>query len=107
MKRGEIYLVDFDPVVGSEQGGVRPALIVQNDMGNEHSTTVIVAPITSKLKALPTHVYVGKALAYPSQVQLEQIRTVDKIRVQQYIATLSNRQMKKINRAFKISFNLW
>ncbi|MFI3327094.1 MAG: type II toxin-antitoxin system PemK/MazF family toxin [Clostridia bacterium] len=107
MKRGEIYLVDFDPVIGSEQGGVRPALIVQNDMGNEHSTTLIVAPITSKIKALPTHVFVGKALEYPSQVQMEQIRTVDKQRVQKYIATLSNRQMKKVNRAFKVSLNLW
>ncbi|MFI3325445.1 MAG: type II toxin-antitoxin system PemK/MazF family toxin [Clostridia bacterium] len=107
MKRGEIYLVDLDPVIGSEQGGIRPVLIVQNNIGNEHSTTLIVAPITSKLKALPTHVDVSKALDVPSHIQLEQLRTVDKKRVLKYIATLRNEQMKKVDKAFKTSLNLW
>lgn len=109
MKRGQIYMVNFDPVIGSEQGGMRPALIIQNDVGNQHSPTVIVAPITSKLKhTVPTHVEIGQtvALPKPSQILLEQIRTVDKTRVGDYLAELEPVKLKQVRRALKISLDL-
>ncbi len=109
MKRGEIYYADLSPVVGSEQGGLRPVLIIQNDIGNKHSSTTIVAAITSKYdKAeMPTHVKVQvEGLNRKSMVLLEQIRTVDKIRVKQKVAMLGAREMKRINKALAISIGL-
>ena len=109
IKRGEIYYADLSPVVGSEQGGIR--LIVQNDVGNRHSPTVIAAAITSqKEKAkLPTHIELsadGCGLAKDSVVLLEQIRTIDKKRLKERMGELDNGSMNKVNNALSISFGL-
>ena len=102
--RGDVFLVDCGKVVGSEQGGIRPAVVIQNDTGNRHSPTTIVALITSKPKKnLPTHVLIHK-LVKPSYVLLEQIRTVSIERIGQYICTLDSSDMKKIDEALKRSF---
>lgn len=111
VKRGEIYYADLSPVVGSEQGGVRPVLIVQNDVGNKYSPTVIAAAITSqKYKtALPTHISVtgsGCGLAKDSVVLLEQVRTIDKTRLKEHMGSLDNNDMSKINKALTVSFGL-
>ncbi len=111
VKRGDIYYADLSPVVGSEQGGIRPVLIVQNDVGNRYSPTVIAAAITSqKEKAkLPTHIEVcGEScgLAKNSIVLLEQIRTIDKKRLKEHMGTLDDSSMSLINRALSISFGL-
>ncbi len=111
IKRGEIYYADLSPVVGSEQGGIRPVLIVQNDVGNRHSPTVIAAAITSqKEKAkLPTHIELsadGCGLAKDSVVLLEQIRTIDKKRLKERMGELDNCSMTKIDTALSISFGL-
>ena len=106
--RGDIYYADLSPVVGSEQGGMRPVLIVQNDIGNKHSPTVIAAAITSRLdKAkLPTHIEVGGGLAKDSVVLLEQIRTLDKKRLKEKMGTLDVSSMSAVNSALSISFGL-
>ena len=111
IKRGEIYYADLSPVVGSEQGGIRPVLIVQNDIGNRHSPTVIAAAITSqKDKAkLPTDIELsadGCGLAKDSVVLLEQIRTIDKKRLKERMGELDNGSMNKVNNALSISFGL-
>jgi len=111
VKRGEIYYADLSPVIGSEQGGVRPVLIVQNDVGNRHSPTVIAAAITSqKEKAkLPTHIELtasGCGLSKDSVVLLEQIRTIDKKRLKERMGELDNSSMTKIDTALSISFGL-
>ena len=111
IKRGEIYYADLSPVVGSEQGGIRPVLIVQNDIGNKHSPTVIAAAITSqKEKAkLPTHINVDAlscGLAKDSVVLLEQIRTIDKKRLKERMGELDGSAMGKVNEALSISFGL-
>ena len=108
IKRGEIYYADLSPVVGSEQGGVRPVLILQNDVGNKYAPTVIVSAITSKLtKAkLPTHIELSADrynLPKDSVALLEQIRTLDKRRLQGKITTLSHDKMKEVDRALLIS----
>ncbi len=108
IKRGEIYYADLSPVVGSEQGGVRPVLILQNDVGNKYSPTVIVTAITSQLgKAkLPTHVELPAEqynLPKNSVALLEQIRTLDKRRLQERVTTLSPAKMKEVNKALLIS----
>ena len=110
MKRGDIYYADLSPVVGSEQGGVRPVLIVQNDTGNRHSPTVIAAAITSQTgKAkLPTH-YLLKAengLELPSLVLMEQLRTIDKRRLETYIGHLEEQHIRRLNRALAVSVGL-
>ncbi len=107
-KRGEIYFADLSPVVGSEQGGTRPVLIIQNDVGNKYSPTVIVSAITSQLSKakLPTHVELSSNeyhLPKDSVVLLEQIRTLDKRRLKEKITTLDEHKMKEINRAILIS----
>lgn len=104
--RGQIYYADLSPVVGSEQGGLRPVLIIQNDIGNTHSPTVIVAAITSvQTKAkLPTHVECP--LFKDSTILMEQIRTIDKRRLKNLIATLDESTMAKVNKALKISLAL-
>lgn len=111
VKRGEIYYADLSPVVGSEQGGIRPVLIVQNDVGNRHSPTVIAAAITSRLdKAkLPTHISLDAAscgLQRDSIVLLEQIRTIDKKRLKDKMGSLDNTAMNRVDNALSISFGL-
>lgn len=108
IRRGEIYYADLSPVVGSEQGGVRPVLILQNDIGNKYSPTVIVSAITSQLgKAkLPTHIELSAErynLPKNSVALLEQIRTLDKRRLQGKITTLSPEKMREVNKALLIS----
>ena len=109
--RGEVFYADLSPVVGSEQGGVRPVLIVQNEIGNRHSPTVIAAAITSRLdKArLPTHINIRAAdtgLAKDSVVLLEQIRTIDKKRLKERMGELETGDMSRVNNALSISFGL-
>ena len=107
--RGEIYYADLSPVIGSEQGGMRPVLVLQNNVGNKHSPTVIVAVITSRLgkPKLPTHVKLGASyLAKDSMVLLEQIRTVDKRRLLEYIGHVTLDEMSTIERALLVSVGI-
>lgn len=111
VKRGDVYYADLNPVVGSEQGGVRPVLIIQNDIGNKYSPTVIVAAITSKIdKAkLPTHVEIKAEesnLEKDSVILLEQIRTIDKRRLQRQVAHLDQEIIDRVNEALEISLGL-
>ncbi len=108
MKRGEIYRADLDPVIGSEQGGIRPVLIIQNDTGNLHSPTVIVAAITTRRKkpGLPIHVPITaqeSGLRYDSVVLTEQVRTLEKSRLTRYLGALSPEAMKRIDHALGLS----
>ena len=105
VKRGDIYYADLSPVVGSEQGGVRPVLIVQNDVGNRFSPTVIAAAITSQRDktSLPTHIEVD---ARDSVVLLEQVRTIDKRRLREKMGALDGGDMGKVNEALSVSFGL-
>ena len=106
IRRGDIYQADLNPVFGSEQGGYRPVLVIQNNRGNKYSPTVIVAAITSRLKTkLPTHVSLRniKGLDKNSVVLLEQVRTIDKKRLDNYIGTLTKEQMQKIDKALRTS----
>lgn len=112
IQRGDVYYADLRPVVGSEQGGVRPVLIIQNNVGNRHSPTVICAAITSQMhKAkLPTHVELncGKYdLAKDSVVLLEQLRTIDKKRLKDKVCHLDNQILVKIDKALEISLELY
>lgn len=109
--RGDIYYADLRPVVGSEQGGVRPVLIIQNDIGNKHSPTVICAAITSQMNKakLPTHVELDSsryALVKDSVVLLEQLRTIDKKRLRDKICHLDREILQKVERALLISLDL-
>lgn len=111
VKRGEIYYADLSPVIGSEQGGIRPVLIVQNDVGNKYSPTVIAAAITSQREKtkLPTHIEiqsVGCGLSKDSVVLLEQIRTIDKKRLKERMGMLDNTSMYKVDNALSVSFGL-
>ena len=112
VKRGDIYYADLSPVVGSEQGGVRPVLIVQNDIGNKYSPTVIATAITSQLNKtkLPTHISLGGAdefgLAKDSVVLAEQVRTIDKKRLREKIGHLDDDLMKRVNEALGVSFGI-
>lgn len=111
IKRGDIYYADLSPVVGSEQGGLRPVLIVQNDVGNRHSPTVIAAAITSKMdKAkLPTHIDipgVEAGLAKDSVILLEQMRTIDKKRLKEKMGHLDDGTMTHVNNAIQVSLGL-
>ena len=111
VKRGDIFYADLSPVVGSEQGGLRPVLIVQNDVGNRHSPTVIAAAITSKISKshLPTHIDInasGVGLAKNSVVLLEQIRTIDKQRLKEKMGHLDDSIMNEVNSAIAVSFGL-
>ena len=111
VRRGEIYYADLSPVVGSEQGGVRPVLIVQNDVGNKYSPTVIAAAITSRQDkaSLPTHIRVDAVsggLSRDSVVLLEQIRTIDKSRLKERMGHIDAAAMGEINDAIQISFGL-
>ena len=110
INRGDLYYADLNPVVGSEQGGIRPVLIIQNNTGNKHSPTVIIAAITSKaMKAtLPTHCVLSAhaGLDRDSVVLLEQIRTVDKRRLKDHVGTLGQDDMSAVNKALAISVGL-
>jgi len=109
IRRGDIFYADLSPVLGCEQGGVRPVLVIQNDIGNKYSPTIIVAAITSKPKReLPTHVEVLsiEALQKDSVVLLEQIRTIDRIRLLDYIGSLSRLRMSLVDRALAVSVGL-
>jgi mRNA interferase MazF len=111
IKRGDIYYADLRPVVGSEQGGIRPVLIVQNDAGNKHSPTVICAAITSKMNKakLPTHVELRSidcSITRDSVILLEQIRTIDKKRLREKVCHLDEKKLLEVDRALKVSFHL-
>ncbi len=111
IKRGDIYYADLSPVIGSEQGGLRPVLIVQNDVGNRYSPTVIAAAITSKMSKtkLPTHIDVvgiETGLAKDSVILLEQIRTIDKKRLKEKMGHLDDETMNHVNGAIEVSFGL-
>ena len=111
VKRGDIYYADLSPVVGSEQGGVRPVLIIQNDVGNKHSPTVICAAITSKMNKakLPTHIELNARrydMDKDSVVLLEQLRTIDKKRLKDKVCHLDGDIMRRVNRALKVSLEL-
>lgn len=111
LKRGDVYYADLNPVVGSEQGGVRPVLIIQNDIGNKYSPTIIVAAITSKINKaqLPTHVEISEgesSLERDSVILLEQIRTIDKKRLKSEVANLSDEILEKVDTALGISLGL-
>ena len=112
VKRGEIYYADLSPVVGSEQGGLRPVLIVQNNVGNKYSPTVIVCAITSKLSKakLPTHIELDASnfnLPKDSVCLMEQIRTIDKKRLKEKLSTIGKTKMKEIERAMLISLGFY
>ncbi len=111
VKRGDIFYADLSPVIGSEQGGIRPVLVVQNDVGNKYSPTVIAAAITSKINKakLPTHIEIDAkeyGLSRDSVILLEQVRTIDKQRLREKIGRLDDVQMEKVNNAITISFGL-
>ena len=111
IKRGDIYYADLSPVIGSEQGGLRPVLIVQNDVGNRYSPTVIAAAITSQVNKtkLPTHIELYSdnfGLAKNSVILLEQVRTIDKRRLKEKMGHLDEKLMDKVNDAISISFGL-
>ena len=112
IKRGYLYYADFSPVVGSEQGGVRPVLIIQNDIGNKYSPTVIVAAITSQINKakLPTHIEISAheyGLNKDSVILLEQIRTIDKKRLREKIGCLDKNMMLKVDNSLQISLGLF
>lgn len=112
IKRGYLYYADLSPVVGSEQGGIRPVLIVQNDIGNKYSPTVIVAAITSQINKakLPTHIEISAneyGLNKDSVILLEQIRTIDKKRLREKIGCLDKNMMLKVNNSLQISLGLF
>lgn len=111
IKRGDIYYADLSPVIGSEQGGTRPVLIIQNDTGNKFSPTVIAAAITSQINKnrMPTHIEIGGeiyGLSKDSVVLLEQIRTLDRQRLKEKIGHLDPKAMNKVNDGLNVSFGL-
>ena len=110
IKRGDIYYADLSPVVGSEQGGLRPVLIVQNDIGNKFSPTVIAAAITSQVNKtkLPTHIQIDQqcGLSKESVVLLEQMRTLDKTRLKEKMGHINDSTMSQINKAISVSLGL-
>jgi len=111
VNRGDVFYADLNPVIGSEQGGVRPVVVIQNDIGNKYSPTIIVAAITSKINKakLPTHVEIPakiSSLKKDSVILLEQIRTLDKKRLQRKVTSLGENTIKKVNKAIEISLGL-
>ena len=109
IKRGDVYYADLAGVKGSEQGGIRPVVVVQNDKGNRYSKTIIVAPISKKMSKppIPTHViFSNSALSYVSMILCEQLRTIDKSRLGQWICTLDKKTMEKIDHAIMVSLAL-
>ena len=111
IRRGDIFYADLRPVIGSEQGGIRPVLIIQNDVGNRHSPTVICAAITSKMNKakLPTHIEIDASsydIVRDSVILLEPLRTIDKQRLKDKVCHLDERILSQVNRALKISLEL-
>ena len=111
MRRGDIYYADLRPVIGSEQGGIRPVLIIQNDIGNKHSPTVICAAITSKMNKakLPTHIELSSReyeIVKDSVILLEQLRTIDKKRLKDKVCHLDGNIMREVNNALAVSLEL-
>lgn len=111
IRRGDIFYADLRPVVGSEQGGIRPVLIIQNDIGNKHSPTVICAAITSKMNKakLPTHVEIDSKscdIVKDSVILLEQLRTIDKKRLREKVCHLENEILYQVNQALRVSLEL-
>ncbi len=111
IKRGELYYADLSPVVGSEQGGIRPVLIVQNDVGNKYSPTIIAVAVTSQMNKakLPTHIEVDTTCGLPkdSVILTEQLRTLDKMRLKDRIGIVPPKAMEKVNAALKISLGFF
>lgn len=112
VKRGDVFYADLSPVVGSEQGGIRPVLIIQNDIGNKYSPTVICAAITSQINKakLPTHIELNSddyTLVRDSVVLLEQVRTIDKKRLREKICRLDGNMMRQVGKALSVSFGLY
>jgi mRNA interferase MazF len=107
IKRGQVWYADLSPVVGSEQGGLRPVVIVQNDIGNKHSPTVIACPLTSQVKnPLPTHATLIYGKCKGSTVLCEQVRTLDKRRMKTLVGVCTEDEMARIDRALHISLNI-
>lgn len=111
IRRGDIYYADLSPVVGSEQGGIRPVLVIQNNIGNRHSPTVICAAVTSKMNKakLPTHIEISArtyGIVKNSVILLEQIRTIDKKRLREYVCHVDGTMMRKVDEAIRISLEL-
>lgn len=111
IRRGDIFYADLSPVIGSEQGGIRPVLIIQNNVGNKHSPTVICAAITSKMNKakLPTHIEISTKdyrIVRNSVILLEQIRTVDKQRLREFVCHIDGKMMEKVDQAIRISLEL-
>ena len=110
IKKGQIYYADLSPVVGSEQGGRRPVLVIQNDKGNKYAPTTIIAIITSRQTKtnLPTHIWLPNniGLKYESMVELEQIRTIDKSRLQNYVGSIDHIMQGLVDKALKISLGI-
>lgn len=111
IKRGDVYYADLRPVVGSEQGGIRPVVVVQNEAGNRHSSTVIIAAITSQMNKakLPTHVEMDAKRCHmikDSVILLEQVRTIDKKRLREKVCHLDDGMIEKVNKALRISLEL-
>ena len=111
IRRGDIFYADLSPVVGSEQGGIRPVLIIQNNVGNKHSPTVICAAVTSRMNKakLPTHIEISTRdydIVKNSVILLEQIRTIDKQRLKEYVCHIDGGMMRKVDQAIRISLEL-
>jgi len=107
--KGDIFYADLNPVIGSEQKGCRPVLVIQNNIGNKYSPTVLIAPIsTKKEKVLPTHIFVKQfeKIRKDSIILLEQIRVIDKCRLRGYVGKIEEAQMKEVEKAISISFDL-
>ena len=111
IKRGELYYADLSPVVGSEQGGVRPVLIVQNNIGNKYSPTILAVAVTSQMNKakLPTHIEIDTTSGLPkdSVILAEQVRTLDKRRLKDRIGALDNKVMEKVNNALLVSLGFF
>ena len=109
VRRGDVYYADLSPVVGSEPGGVRPVVVAQNDKGNKYRKTIIIAPISKKMSKppIPTHViFSDSSLSYVSMILCEQLRTIDKKRLGQWICTLDDKTIDKIDQAIRVSLNI-
>ena len=111
IKKGDLYFADLSPVTGSEQGGIRPVLVVQNDVGNKYSPTIIVAAVTSRRNRadLPTHVEIaadGNGLSKNSVILLEQLRTIDKTRLKERIGTIDRNRLPEVNEALSVSLGI-
>lgn len=108
IRRGDLYYADLNPVIGSEQGGIRPVLIIQNNIGNYYGSTVIMAPISTKSAKLPTHVKIKPTdkIRQNSIILLEQTRVIDKTRLKQFLGRLNSEKMEEVNKSIDIALGL-